>query len=298
MFAFLAAIPASVTPLPPPTGSDIRAIVWALEARYTTALTLKATFLERYSEGPLDVRVESGTAYFSRPGRMRWEYESPETKLFVADGKTVWFYVPADRTVTRAPMKESTDWRTPLALLAGKAKLSSFCGRIEAADQTLATAGHPTGSAGGRVLLRCLPRRAAKDSFREALLEVDTARSDIVRVVVRRAGGVEIEYRFGNWQRNLPLPEVLFHFQAPAGVAIVEESSLAGPSGRSIERRPPTGPGPSVPGEQVAGCIPGEGAHSFGPSTDVVHFLTWLSSSARWPIPAAGCSRRWRPPNR
>ena len=62
---------------------------------------------------------------------MRWEYESPEQKLFLVDGTNVWFYVPADRTVSRAKMKESSDWRTPIALLVGKADLSRLCRSIE-----------------------------------------------------------------------------------------------------------------------------------------------------------------------
>lgn len=218
-----------------PPASDLRAIVRKLEARYHSATTLRASFLERYTEGSRDVRIESGTVYFSRPGRMRWEYESPEEKLFIADGRTVWFYVPADRTVTRARMKQSADWRTPLALLTGKAKLARLCGRVEFADPP--TAGH--------ALLRCLPRGGAprarpegsgdalepadEDSFHEVLLEVDTARDDLLRVEVHQPGGVVMEYRFGNWQQDIPLPEAMFHFQAPAGVAIVDESSLRNP---------------------------------------------------------------------
>ena len=62
------------------------------------------------------------------------------------------------------------------------------------------------------------------------LLEVDVKGGDLARVLIRQAGGVELEYRFGNWQQNLPLPEAMFHFQAPAGVAIVEESSITGRS--------------------------------------------------------------------
>ncbi len=214
---------------------DTKGIVRALESRYHSARNFKATFLERYAESHQDVRIESGTVYFSRPGRMRWEYESPEQKLFVADGKTAWFYVPADRTVTRARMKESTDWRTPLALLTGKAKLSRLCGRIDLAEQSLVPPGH--------AVLRCLPREPAararakapgnaaepdeeKGGFYEVLLEVDADRGDLVRVVIRQAGGVELEYRFGNWQQNVVLPEVLFHFQPPAGVAIVDESAI------------------------------------------------------------------------
>jgi outer membrane lipoprotein carrier protein len=205
----------------------------ALEARYHDAKTLQAIFLERYSDSRQGLQTESGKVYFSRPGRMRWEYESPEQKLFISDGKTVWFYIPSDHTVTRAAIKESTDWRTPLALLTGKAKLSQLC-------QTLDVSSEPPG-AGGNVVLRCLPRgekakpKAAaadgleasiapvEDQFDEVLLEVNPATGELADVRVVQPGGIELEYRFGNWQENLPLTESLFHFQAPAGVAIVEQ---------------------------------------------------------------------------
>jgi len=82
------------------TSPEGKLIVARLEARYRGAHTLAATFLERYSENGQVVRSEAGTAYFRRPGKMRWEYESPEKNLFLVDGKTAWFYVPGDHTVT------------------------------------------------------------------------------------------------------------------------------------------------------------------------------------------------------
>src|ERR1700723_4280508 len=110
---------------------DSRHAVRALEARYAHARTLKAAFFERYSDGTGASQAESGIVYFSRPGRMRWQYESPEQKLFLVDGANVWFYVPADHTASRAKLKESSDWRTPLALLTGKADLSKLCRSIQ-----------------------------------------------------------------------------------------------------------------------------------------------------------------------
>src|ERR1700739_282439 len=86
----------SVTP-------DVRSIVKQFEARYRSARTLKAAFLERYFENGRLVRVEAGTAYFLRPGRMRWEYESPEKNLFLVDGKYVWFYAPDDHPARGVP---------------------------------------------------------------------------------------------------------------------------------------------------------------------------------------------------
>lgn len=212
-------------------------IVRAVENRYHSAKTLKAIFLERYSSARDSLQVESGTVYFSRPGRMRWEYESPQTKLFVADGKMVWFFVPADHTVTRAPMKESADWRTPLALLTGKTKLSTLCDRIDVdSAATSATVGHVT--------LRCLPRGEGKKSaglsgtvngdaslagpdqpFDQVLLEVDGQTGALSDVRVLQPGGIELDFRFGNWVENIPLDESLFHFQPPAGVAIVNQAT-------------------------------------------------------------------------
>src|SRR5438270_634654 len=117
-----------------PTGNKGAAeLTSRMEARYRGAKTMQAAFLERYTENGQEVRTESGTAYFRRPGKMRWEYESPEKNLFLVDGKTAWFYVPGDHMVTRVLAKQSTDLRTPLALLAGEMKVSRVCARLEPA---------------------------------------------------------------------------------------------------------------------------------------------------------------------
>jgi len=222
-----------------------KTIAHLLEEHYRHAQTLRAVFLERYSAGPRDARIESGTVYFKRPGRMRWEYEAPEKKLFIADGKTVWFYVPADRTATKAPIKESSDWRTPLALLTGRANLSRLCNRVDLIDQKNTPAGH--------AVLRCVPKgepKTEKDAkppassasgqdstelpgavdFSEVLLEVNSTTGELSSVRIRQAGGIEIEYRFGNWEEGLPLPEEMFQFHPPSGVAIVDGSALSNAS--------------------------------------------------------------------
>jgi outer membrane lipoprotein carrier protein len=51
---------------------------------------------------------------------MLWDYSSPDGKIFLADGKFVWFYSPHTGRVERSPMKESGDHRTPLAFLMGR----------------------------------------------------------------------------------------------------------------------------------------------------------------------------------
>lgn len=209
---------------------DAKAVIRALESRYEHARTLKASFFERYSDGKGAVQSESGTVYFSRPGRMRWDYESPEPKLFLVDGANVWFYVPADRTVSRGKMKESSDWRTPIALLVGKADLSRLCRNIEIVPSASVAGGAPETQPlqDGDTVLRCIPRNVAGDStgsLREILLETDP-QARLLRVVLREVGNIETEFRFGNWEENISIPEAQFHFQPPPGVSVVDEANI------------------------------------------------------------------------
>jgi outer membrane lipoprotein carrier protein len=222
----LSPLPSPLFPVPDaPTAAQIAR---AFQLRYASLHTLETAFLERYREGKQDVQVESGKAWFRRPGRMRWEYEAPEKKLFLVDGKHAWFYVPADRTVTRTPVKESEDWHTPIALLAGRANLSRLCGRLEFAQPPPQPGFRPPapGSPLPAYRLRCLPR-GADAPFREVLLELD-ANLRLLRLLMREPGGVELEFSFAGWKENHPLPEEMFRFRLPAGVAIVEDPSLAG----------------------------------------------------------------------
>src|SRR5215470_1295488 len=124
VFAFLAVFSAA-------DAEDPQIYIRKLETNYKRARTLEAKFLQEYSESGRISRSEAGTAYFRRPGKMRWEYSSPERNLFVVDGKFAWFYVPADHTVSRVATRESSDWRTPLALLAGEMKVGRVCSKVD-----------------------------------------------------------------------------------------------------------------------------------------------------------------------
>jgi len=216
---------------------DASSYVKRFEKRYRAAATLRTDFLEQYSTSGRLERAESGVAYFKRPGKMRWEYQAPEKNLFLIDGKTAWFYVPADHTVTRMPAKKSGDWRTPFALLAGKADVSRICGKVEL-DAAAQPADHSL------VTLRC-EVRGAKDARQDrgGQADLEDAGAELVqfelvrdtgelrKVVVHQRGGVQVEFSFKNWQFNPPVAESEFHFAAPPGVAIVNGDTGAEDSG-------------------------------------------------------------------
>jgi outer membrane lipoprotein carrier protein len=210
------------------THPDVASLLKRFANTYQSSKSLRADFLETYFDSGNEVRAEAGVAYFSKPGKMRWEYVSPEANLYVVDGKWAWFYVPADHTVTRIKVKESADARTPLALLAGEMKLSRICKSVEK------DASAPVDRHG--IVLRCALRGenesegeastsqgltpSARSAY--ALFELNPESGQLLRVVVVDPGGVRVEFRFANWEFGPKVEDAKFHFVAPKGVAIVD----------------------------------------------------------------------------
>ena len=107
-----------------PQAQDIHQLARAVDDHYNRLRSLQADFTEIY-RGAGAERVESGTLWLKKPRKMRWEYRSPKEKLFVSNGKAVWFYLPSERQARRTDPKKLDDLRSPLAFLLGKTKLEN-----------------------------------------------------------------------------------------------------------------------------------------------------------------------------
>src|SRR5881409_264404 len=93
---------------------DVHALARAVDEHYNRLRTLQADFTEIYQGSGIQ-RTESGTLWLKKPGKMRWEYRSPQEKLFVGDGKDAWLYLPAEKQVHKSSMRKLEDLRSPLA---------------------------------------------------------------------------------------------------------------------------------------------------------------------------------------
>jgi len=198
---------------PPP---DVKAIADAVDRRYNNLRSLRAEFTEIYRGAGVE-RTESGTLWLKRPGKMRWEYRRPREKLFLADGKHAWFYVPGERQARKAPLKKLDDLRSPLRYLLGKTKLAKeFDGLALAADVPPAVAGN--------VMLRGVPHAMA-DRVTSVLLEI-TPESRIARLVIEEVDGSTTEFRFADTAENVVVSDELFRFTPPEGAEVIEAEEV------------------------------------------------------------------------
>src|ERR1700731_5200177 len=199
--------------LPPALAAqDVHQLAHAVDDHYNHLRSLQTDFTEIYrGDGP--ERVEAGALWLKKPRKMRWEYRSPKEKLFVSDGRAVWFYLPAERQLRKTTLNKLDDLRSPLAFLLGKTRLENeLRGLSQVVDQSPLSPEN--------TLLRGVPQ-AMVGQANEVQLEI-TPSDQIVRIVLLEADGATTEYRFAGWKENLELSDSRFQFTPPLGVETVE----------------------------------------------------------------------------
>jgi len=199
---------------PLPDGLTLQKLLQKVENRYNRLQTSRSRFLQIYRQGGQTVREESGTLYLRKPGQMRWEYEEPEPKLFLTDGKRLVFYVPAENRVTVTPVKESDDLRTPLRFLLGRLRFDREFQEIQLLENVIPWEAD-------NIVLRAVPKQGL-DYLESVLFEV-TPQFEIRRLVANEPGGIQTEFRFQNELPNAQLSPKLFLFQPPEGTELIQQ---------------------------------------------------------------------------
>jgi outer membrane lipoprotein carrier protein len=182
-------------------------LVKRIEQRQARTTDLVARFVQSYRSGLLGRElVERGVVSIKRPGRMRWEYQEPEKKLFISDGETFYFYVPEDKQVIVQEQDEQRSLATRLLFGQG--------GLLEEFEATLE---EPLEE---RVLrVRLTPRREDAELERAY---IDVEPSGLVRsILIEDVQGNRTRFRFEELKENTGLKDELFHFEVPSGVEVI-----------------------------------------------------------------------------
>lgn len=194
----------------PQSAGEVDALVRRIEARYGRMRGLAADFEQTYRAPGGRERREHGRLFLERPRRMRWEYDPKPGKLFIVNGREVWFYVPADREAVRADASSVSDARFPFLFLLGQTNLRRQFRSITLVDQD--------GASSDVRVLRLEPKTNS-GGIREIFLEVSTdGRISKVRII--DDGGAISEFTLTNVRENFVAPAGAFEFRPPPGVTV------------------------------------------------------------------------------
>ena len=190
------------------------ALLRRVGARYAAAQTLSAKFRQ---EIPLQnlgiVRKASGTVYFGRPLKMRWDYEGPDAQLFLADGRYFYFRPAGSSQVIRRVVDErGLGGKIPLLLLFGKGEIASLF-RVDSSDPR---------KDGRETVLRLSPVGDGAPEVRRIDLVVGTEDALVREIHVFDRLGGENHIYLDDVTVNPTLPADIFRFRKPAGVSVVD----------------------------------------------------------------------------
>jgi outer membrane lipoprotein carrier protein len=193
---------------------DGEALLARVADRYAGARTLSANFRQ---EVPLQnlgiVRKASGKVYLGRPLKMRWDYRSDESQIFLADGKYFYFRPPDSPQVIRRKVDEKAlGGKIPLLLLFGQGRIGEMF-RVEGAAPR---------NGGEETVLRLVPRGEGAPEIRRVDLVVGTADALIREVHLYDRLGGENHLYLSEVSLNPSLPDGLFRFRKPQGVTVVD----------------------------------------------------------------------------
>ena len=188
--------------------ATIQAAPTALDKATTAMSGMEASFTHRFTaKGFKTTQVESGSVLFGVLPRMRWSYTSPEKKLFVFDGTTSWFYVPADKQATRGRVTEANKRELPFLML----------GDPVARDRAFVVKQQTR----GKNVVTTLQPRDKSAAVRSVTVTIAQSTSLIQRIEYTDRDGNQTSFAFSGYRKRAAAAAT-FTFAPPAGVQVIE----------------------------------------------------------------------------
>jgi outer membrane lipoprotein carrier protein len=189
----------------------LRRIVGAIQRHYQTTESFSADFVEEITPVGAPKRTRNGVVYFQKPGRMRWEFMTPNKELVVSDGRTLYSYDPGLNQVVESPLSRAL--RAP-----GATEFLLGVGNLKRDFAASAPASAPKD---GLEHVRLVPLKGG-DAIEVA---VDPKTSDIRTIRISDELGDLTEVHFSNIRNNVALQDSLFSFAPPAGSDVVRPAA-------------------------------------------------------------------------
>ena len=184
---------------------DAATVLAGFDARSRTIRDFTAKFTQTYRSGALGrAIVETGTVKVKRPSRMLFEYQTPDKKLFVADGDTYYFYVPRDKQVM--VQNQRGDRRATARILAEGRLLEHF-----------KCVGEQTDALGRKLILAPLE----KDPDVTRISVVLDPQLRLTALEIQDAEGSTSRMVFEDFKENVGLKDSEFRFEVPKGVEVI-----------------------------------------------------------------------------
>lgn len=191
------------------SGLSLDDIIKKVESRYAVS-GFSAFFFQASTIKAMEITDSaSGKAFFKRPDKMRWEYETPDRQTIITNGHTLWVYRPEDNQVMvgKAPsfFKDGKGFSFLSDMESVKKKFNIL---LEDKDED-----HTH-------VLKLLPKEKTFD-VSVIYLFVSTKTFEVVKIVTYNSYEDETRIEFKDIVFKQKLDESLFNFNIPQGIEVL-----------------------------------------------------------------------------
>ncbi|MBF0613932.1 MAG: outer membrane lipoprotein chaperone LolA [Magnetococcales bacterium] len=181
-----------------------------LQAFMDHLVSVEAGFEQRILDADAPEPKESrGRFAASRPGKFRWDYTAPYPQVIVSDGRTVWFYEPDLKQVTRSSAARLD--KTPAGFLTSGKKL----------EEIFSWEVIPGPTAGSTAVVL---KPIHEGSIRWIAITLHPKKDEILDFVVEDTLKHRSRITFTGWRANGDLSAERFRFEVPKGVDVIEHN--------------------------------------------------------------------------
>lgn len=186
-----------------------------IQKKYDRVNDFSADFLHSYRGGVLKQQVtERGRLLVKKPGKMRWEYTSPEKKIFVSDGRKLYSYIPQDKQVIVNTVPSDDQAPTPALFLTGKGNITR--------DFSVAFDKIPEAPLGS-IALRLSPKKREPE-YDWLTLVVEPKTLNLLMLVTVDTQGGRSAFTFSNLKENVGVADNQFVFRMPRNVDVISDT--------------------------------------------------------------------------
>jgi outer membrane lipoprotein carrier protein len=166
---------------------DPRLVAHALEGHYRKISGATVDFRQEFTNTVTGkVTKSTGKVHLQRPGRMYWQYEKPEVRQYVSDGKTLWFVDTPNKQVFVNSL-QGANLSAAVTFLAGKGSLTR--------DFTISA--DTKCRRKGVYCLKLVPKQPSAQ-FQAIWLGVNTGNWSVAESLVLEPSGNENHFTFSN----------------------------------------------------------------------------------------------------
>lgn len=196
---------------------NLNTVIEGIQNKYEQINNFQAQFTQESEVKALNkTQLAEGEVWFKKPGKMRWNYSTPNKDQIVSDGKTLWFYDEEEAQVIETPITQVSETQSTTTLLSGLGNIKQLFDASFADTENV--------SPNGSYLVDLVPK--GDEEYNKVTISVGKKDMMVNKIYLYDPFGNLTTVKLADIKTNGGVSDSLFDFKVPDGAEVVKPPSF------------------------------------------------------------------------